>query len=371
MIYYIGYYSLNNTKKRICAQSANGVYLYILSAIRSVVPGSENLVALNCAQAQGGFYTPKEKREEGGIIYVQRPSFFGNRLIRKFDFFFFKKWFKKYLISHLKKDDLLVVYHSLTYMALINEVIKRVGCKCLINIEEFYGDVSETPNNKIRKKEELFFSQCSGSIVCANTLLSEKSICGRPYAIVYGDYRNSPTLPKKKDGTIRLVYSGTLSALKGARQAIDSLDFLPSIFELHILSVEDPGKLKNYVDTKPTRNRIFFDGAKFGDDFSKYISSFDIGMAPQPTTGKLNSTSFPSKIIVYLKADLKVVATPSKAIMHSSLKNDLFISENDTPVSIADAVKKAAAEKRSGLEVVRLLDTEFRCSLKRLLNEIR
>lgn len=60
-----------------------------------------------------------------------------------------------YLLTQAKRDEPIIVYHSLGYMRIIRCARKIKKFKLILEVEEIYADVSE--NKKTRRKDFSFF----------------------------------------------------------------------------------------------------------------------------------------------------------------------------------------------------------------------
>lgn len=76
-------------------------------------------------------------------------------------------------------------------------------------------------------------------------------------------------------------------------------------------------------------------------------------MSTQDPSAAFNSTSFPSKILVYLANGLKVVSIRIPAIEQSAVVDSLVFYDKQTPEKIAEAILSASKDNTCGNEILK------------------
>lgn len=268
----------------------------------------------------------------------------GSKIKRFLGRYFIKIQLMLYLLSSISNRDILVVYHSLSYMKIISWAKKIKKFKVIEEIEEIYADV--TNNRKIRSKEFEFFQIADGYVFSTELLNKEINISNKPYAVANGTYKAEPLLCNKfDDGNIHVVYAGTLDHRKGgAISAVTSARFLPSKYHIHILGFGSNEQKEMLVKSIKDNSvdghaKVTYDGLLVGDDYKRFIQSCHIGLSTQNPDASFNATSFPSKILAYMANGLKVVSIRIPAIEESAVGNYVYFYDRQKPEEIAEVIK--------------------------------
>lgn len=75
---------------------------------------------------------------------------------------------------------------------------------------------------------------------------------------------------------------------------------------------------------------------------------------------------FPSKILVYIRANLSVVASPMACIESSRLNRVVALSRDKGPGAIADAIMSVGDRATDCSGILKELDSDFKRDLKAL-----
>lgn len=279
-----------------------------------------------------------------------------------------------YLLCHTKKNEPILVYHSLVYSKLIRLIKRITGCKIILELNEIYSEVSSDMASQ--KDEELKIIDMADAFIFPNDLMNEMfNIKGKPHSVEYGIYRYNQHLSDSfEDGKIHVVYAGTLDETKGGCHAAAAATYLPESYHVHILGFgtdEQVNRIKKLVTSLRSSKHaeLTYDGLLDGDNFISFLQKCQIGLSPQDPHAIYNETSFPSKVLTYMSNGLKVVSIDIKAISSSQLKDNITFYKNQTPLEIASAIL-AANDKTTDYTILNRLDAEFRQSLKSLLSEL-
>ena len=253
-----------------------------------------------------------------------------------------------FLLKNVKREDTLIVYHSLALMETVKKIKKIKKCKLIIEVEELYSDVRE--DDALRRKE-IDYLQTADQYIVITELLNEKvNLSNKPYIISHGTYHAVPKYCEKlDDGKIHVVYAGSFNPVKGgALTAIGAAEFLNERYVLHILgkgSDEATAAVRRKIDETALKTgcQIIFDGYKSGREFDSFIQSCHIGLSTQQPDGKYNASSFPSKILMYMSNGLPVVSVKIPAVATSGVKDYIYYYDAPTPVNIASAIMQIPA----------------------------
>lgn len=251
-----------------------------------------------------------------------------------------------------RKNEKVMVYHSLGYMNILNLVHRLKKFHLVLETEEIYADV--IGDEKLRKKE-LQFLQSADSYIFPTQLLDEVvNVNNKPAVIIHGTYQVEndrkcrifeKDLQRESERVVHCVYAGTLDPRKGgAVAAVEAAEYLPVNYHLHILgfgSDEDVSKMKDLISriSKCSKAKVSYDGLLSGEDYIQFIQSCDIGLSTQDPTAAFNGTSFPSKVLSYLANGLRVVSIKIPAIERSAVGDMLYYYTEQTPEKIAKAIE--------------------------------
>ena len=284
-----------------------------------------------------------------------------------------------YELLKIKKNDNVIVYHSLGYMRAVQlaHFVKRF--RLILEVEEIYSDV--LGKLKTRKKELNFFKQADSFIFPTEMLNDEVNPYRKPHVIIYGTYKVETDRckcvfndKKKKEEIIHCVYAGTFESKKGgAAVAVAAGAFLPSNYHIHILgfgSASDTESIIKLVDetNKKAKASITYHGVLSGEEYIKFIQSCDIGLSTQNPYAAFNNTSFPSKVLSYLSNGLNVVSIRIPVLEHSKVGKVLYYYENQTPENVAKAIMDVPKLNNYDCrELIMRLSDEFEKDLQHLL----
>ena len=281
--------------------------------------------------------------------------------------------FEKELDNLIEDGDVLIAYHSLTTVKLINKLRKKKKFTLILQVCEVYADVLE--DKKLRKKEIEFIRSADKYILISDFMKKEIGLEDRECAVCSGSYEVKERISEPADdGKIHVVYAGTPDEKKGgAYFAISSSKYLNEKYHIHILAPttdEQKVKLKDAIENakKETKCEITYDGCLGGKKYMEFLQSCHIGLSTQNPEGAYNATSFPSKILVYLSNGLNVVSVKIPPIENSPVGSAMHFYENPTDKNIADAI--LSVDINNGIDtrqIVNKLHNEFVKDLKNLI----
>lgn len=343
-IKYISYYdcALNKAEDRNYVLAATNKMDYICSAVKSV--GYD--VSIISASGTKGKNRVKGKVYDKNGISVRLFSSIGrgNKIKNIVDILFLEIQLFFFLLFNIKKDETVIVYHSLGYMRVISLLKSLKRFKLILEVEEIYSDVI---GNKKKRKKELKFFQKADSYIFPTELLNEKvNSLDKPFSVIYGTYKTEKQRESIfSDGKIHCVYAGTLDPRKGALTAAKAARFLNENYHIHILgfgSEKDRKLILDEVEFNKDNgfNNLSFDGLLDGEDYIQFIQSCKVGFSTQSPSADFNATSFPSKVLSYLSNGLRVVSIEIESVKRSGVSDLIYFYNKDTPEAIAEAVEK-------------------------------
>lgn len=368
-IYYLIHF--DNKTNRNVTPSAITKGKYVASALASCSSEVEIVsLAYPTKDSQDEVYY---QVSENVICHLFKGKYSNNRIIRYLNHKLYDKKIRKYLKQNVKKDDIVVVYHSLANMKLVKYIKKNITDKIVYEVEEIYGDVIN--DEKAKTKELKTFKNASSYIFSndyLNSIINTKQL---PYVTCYGTYE-IPTLYKEafNDNLIHCLYAGTLAQNKGALNAINVAKYLPNNYLIHILgfgSEKDIADIKNAVNEVNNSygtTKVIYEGLKLNEEYLKFIQKCQIGLCTQNIDAAFNTTSFPSKILSYMSNGLEVVGVNIAAIKNSKVGQYIQFYNVPDEKEIANAILNINLNnKTNNVDVVKELDKEFKEDLKDML----
>lgn len=368
-IYYLIHF--DNKTNRNVTPSAITKGKYVASALASCSSEVEIVsLAYPTKDSQDEVYY---QVSENVICHLFKGKYSNNRIIRYLNHKLYDKKIRKYLKQNVKKDDIIVVYHSLANMKLVKYIKKNITDKIVYEVEEIYGDVINDEKAKI--KELKAFKNASSYIFSndyLNSIINTKQL---PYVTCYGTYE-IPTLYKESfnDNLIHCLYAGTLAQNKGALNAINVAKYLPNNYLIHILgfgSEKDIADIKNAVNEVNNSygtTKVIYEGLKLNEEYLKFIQKCQIGLCTQNIDAAFNTTSFPSKILSYMSNGLEVVGVNIAAIKNSKVGQYIQFYNVPDEKEIANAILNINLNnKTNNVDVIKELDKEFKEDLKDML----
>ena len=366
-IYYLIHF--DNKTNRNVTPSAITKGKYVASALASCSSEVEIVsLAYPTKDSQDEVYY---QVSENVICHLFKGKYSNNRIIRYLNHKLYDKKIRKYLKQKVKKDDIVVVYHSLANMKLVKYIKKNITDKIVYEVEEIYGDVINDEKTKI--KELKAFKNASSYIFSndyLNSIINTKQL---PYVTCYGTYE-IPTLYKEafNDNLIHCLYAGTLDRQKqGAAIAINTARYLPNNYIIHILGFgtsQDLSYTKNLIDEINKQygvTKVIYEGVKLNEEYLKFIQKCQIGLSTQNMDASFNDTSFPSKILSYMSNGLEVVSANIGVVKNSKISQYIHFYEVQDEKEIANVILNINLNAKSNnVDVVKELDKEFKEDLK-------
>ena len=278
-----------------------------------------------------------------------------------------------FLLFHTKKDEKLIVYHSLAIMRSVMLAHKIKKFHLLLEAEEIYNDVF-VRSERNKKTEKRFLESADSYMFPTDILAAKVNNAGKPQIIIYGAY-DVKKMPKNpyNDGRIHIAYTGSFDPNKGGLSAaLETARFLDESYCLHILGTgtdDAVERLKTFIEEHSRKDacEILYDGVLSGDDYNRYLQRCDVGLSTQNPAAKFNATSFPSKVISYLANDLRVVTFPIDVLKKSEMNDLLYYYNADSPQEIAKVIREIDYETPyDSSSVILKLEERFRSDIRKL-----
>lgn len=377
-IHYIGSYARNaETQNLIQFPAASTKSQYILDVIKNLDQFNK-VQLLSVAQRKGKKWSfqPARKsafdaRETDYLIpSVASPL----KIVRALNVFLVFFSIVYYLLTQVRKNDIVVIYHSCAYMSALRFVNKIKKFHLVMEVEELYGDVS---GNQKKKNKELKIMECAQAFIFPTQLLDDiVNVDGKPAVIIHGTYLVENKVPSIfSDDRIHVLYAGTLDPRKGGAAAAAAAE-LPDNYHIHILGFGTDQQIR-YIKEVAKKSClsnhavVSYDGLRSGKEYVGFAQSCQIGLSTQNPDAAFNGTSFPSKILSYLANGLRVVSIRIPAIEQSAVSDVLFYYDEQTPKEIAKAIKGIDIyDKYDSRAVITKLDQRFCYEIKQMMKKV-
>lgn len=365
-IKYIGFYDVENYafEKRVRSIAAVNKMNYIASALESAGYKVE-IVSPSWSANVDGFYKKRETKLTENVCLKMGPTFGANNFFtKKIRIFLSWAWLFLYFIRNVKKDEKVLVYHSMMAIYPIYFARKIKNFKIILELNEIYQDVA-IYSNKLNKKERKIIND-SYSYILSTELLKSKININKNWLINYGNYRVEETIYAPSNDKIHIIYAGIIDNYKkGAFNALDSAQFLSKEYLIHIIGFGNEMDIIDLqkriaINNENNECKVIFDGLKTGKEYTEYVSRCHIGLSTQSPDGEYNNTSFPSKVLSYLAMGLRVVSVDIEAIKKSQIGKLLYFYQENNGKSIAEAILKIDIKvPYDSKKILRELDQKF------------
>ena len=258
-----------------------------------------------------------------------------------------------YLYRKIKKNDVVVVYHSYGHLW-IPRILKKKKAKLIEECEEIYGDIFGKP--RLAERERKALKGCYAYIYPTHLLNDVVNKKGAPYLVIHGAYKDvgasffddevceEPSLANRSK--YHIAYTGILDPKKGCIDVVKAAEFLDDNYHIHILGFGGDDEIRilneNIANIKDkTSCEVTYDGLRKGAAYSKYLSLLNLGVCTLNTEQGFIQTQFPSKIISYLAAGIPVLCSDVEAIKTSDVASAITFYQGNGPKAIADGIKSA------------------------------
>ena len=374
---YISYYDTQDSNiRRNYVTSCTNKMEYIARTIASTGRNVEIISASEVTEPKFRFYCAEAKDLTDCISIKLPPSWGGkNIILRKFCMIWHYFYLIFFLCLNVRKNESVLVYHSLGYFNAILLAKKLIGFRLILEVEEIYSDVS-TMSPYWRKLEFKMFNAADAYILSTELLDEKINPCHKPSIVIYGSYQVEPKVTEKfNDGKIHAIYAGTFDPNKGgAQMAIAAAKFLPENYHVHICGFGDDKTIKEIQDqisdvSVKSKATITYDGMKTGKDFIEYLQKCHIGLSCQKPEGEYNNTSFPSKILTYMANGLAVVSIKIPVIEKSAICDYISFYSGHNALSISDAISHAHKNTDDECYIIHKLNQSFYRNLKEIIFE--
>jgi len=372
---YIAFYDTFLSKhKRVYSPAAISKMDYIVSSLneigKDVTIVSPSWFDVTCEKIQ--FHFQKKIKLKKNKKLILAPSFGGNSKIASYSKIILSLvWLFFWLLFQVKKNEKIMVYHSIWITIPILLAKKIKGFKIVLEVEEIYADVM-TVHPVFDKWEQKMISK-SDYFILSTDLLKDNLKITKPYIILYGSYfvENSINTPPN-DGKIHLVYAGIIDeAKKGAFNAVAAAKYLSSDYVLHIIGFGEIEKLIPIIELQNSMSecKVYFHGKKNGEEYIKFCQGCHIGLSTQKMEGNYLESSFPSKILSYLGMGLKVVSCAVSCVEQSKISDLVTYYYKDESQEIAKSIIECSERRNhNSIQTLQQLHQSFKKELNTIIH---
>lgn len=246
-----------------------------------------------------------------------------------------------FIFFKAKRSDSILVYHSLFLTRLVKFAARIRHINFFIEVEEVYNAVYRNCENKIHN--EIQTLRGADGYICVNDMMHIKLCLTGRIVVCYGNY-NTGNCRRQSDPNndiIHIVYAGVLG--EDSILAVDAASLLPSGYHLHILGYGSDkmiGFHRDYIDKNKDRGgaEITYDGCLSGEEYEDFLSGCKIALCTRKLENEYSDYTFPSKVLVYLNQNLRVVCTPINCVQKSRIAELINFTDGTAPVDIARKV---------------------------------
>lgn len=369
MIYYAAYYGEKGV--RTSNYAAEDKIDYICDAI---VATGEKVQIISSASSVTGKRERRGKRqlaENKEVVYFTSLSG-KNKLSRLMDLVIEKLQFLSYILTHIGKGDTLIVYHSMGYGNWLQFLHRIKKFRYILEVEELYQYIKAN-KSKYKSREDDIIRGADAYIVSNSSIGSRICHDEKKIVVVNGVYKmeRDRGILKRQNA---IVYAGTVEPQKGIDYVMEAAPFLPKEYQIHIAGFGnsfDVKRLKKRIEELNQKGgaEIFFDGAFRGEEYTKFLQSFKVGICIQRPDDEFNQYEFPSKVLSYMSNGLKVVCNELPQLKSSSIFPYLYIAQSTDPEAVARTIVHAfSAESQSAEMIMNELNEKFIREMRGLLN---
>lgn len=368
MIHYIGfYYDLSSCHKKNASPALVTKMKYVAKKLAEI-DGHLKVFSPAYSLEETAEFMPVHNYSIDSKIEVCEAATFGrkNTFFRVLSFLFSHFQLLRYLFFEIKKNDIVVLYHTLFYRYDILLFRFFKSNKVVIEVEELFSAVW---GNIESNKEIKYLSKFDGYIY-VNDIMNERFCFNKPYAVCYGNYDISSNY-YIRDQYKKLIYAGVLGKEgTDVDLAIDLMKYLPDTYNLKIAgygSEDAVSYIKNRIRDK---ENIEFVGFLSGDEYEEFLSKGDFGLCTRVLSNESSDYTFPSKVLVYLSHGLVPVCPSIDCLKKSKISEAIVFYKESKPENVALSIN--GYDKRgSSIQTIRDLDISFQESLAFVVNRLK
>ena len=347
-LHYICYYYADEEKDEYLGHVAANVKVRYVANSAKEAGFDVTVFALNKTKLRRAKANSTER--DGVIVRHVASRGGGSFFVKIFNRLYWLWQVVTYFLTKVRKDDVVILYHSMNTTPLFAFLKKFKKCKVILEVEEIYACSAKgvlpyyrKEIKKIKKFEDFIF--VNGYIP------KDLGIDKKNYITLYGSYVVAKGEKRPKDGIVRVLYAGAIETLnKGAFKAVEVAKFLPEHYIVHIIgsgekqTVDDlTGKIDR-MNAALKRKAVIYDGFLSGKALDDYMAACDIGLGTYRIKDKYSNYIFPSKLVSYMCRGLKVVTGRAECYESTPFADTWYFYDEFTGEAIAEAIVRAGGD---------------------------
>lgn len=364
-------------ENRMYSPATASVIDYIADTLVRIGKSVEIISPSETKNKSGSFAFRTNEIREGVVLTACATRGYKNKLLRAYSKLKSRLWLVKYLLSKTERREIVIFWKTppLYEPIILYKILDRKHTRILYYASEIYQEV--IPTGMIRRKEEWLLFEKADLFIMSTELLNDRiNSKGKPSIILHGSYKLEKKCNKRfSDNLIHVVYAGIINNNKGSGKAVEIAKYLSDSYHVNIIGYgteDDLAYLKNSIEVSNQSNacKVSYDGLLLGEAFCEFLQMCDIGICSQNLDAKYNNCSFPSKILVYLSNNLRVVSINIKTIKSSVIGDCIYYSDSDSAEDFANAIKQIQMNHiYDSRKLITKLDNNFVGDLSSMLDE--
>ena len=184
-IKYLIHYDINSNEGRGRTLAATNKADYIINALNDIGI-SVDIISASLASRRG-YFRGSKSHLSGKNNLIKLPAFkWGNKLQKLIAYIWSKAALLVYLLLRVKRNENIVVYHSLNTMGSIKLAKKIKRFNLILEVEEIYNDVIK--KSERARRRELKFISCADKYIFPTEMLNVSvNKENKPYSVILGN----------------------------------------------------------------------------------------------------------------------------------------------------------------------------------------
>jgi len=387
-VHYISFFlNQNEINGRDLSVAALSKTSYIIEAIQKA--GYEIQVVSTALTRNGAGFSSKKKLQitnQENHVYLSALGS-KNVLLRKLKQPYMQMQLLLYLIKYVKGNDIVLAYHSLSYM----NVLKLFSCfknnHYVLEFNDLYAlhYMDQNRMTKIRKKECRYL-KLPDAFLLASPYMKKLITGNKPSIISYGSYKIKPSFHQLDDGKIHVVYSGVIENMrKAAKLVANTARYLTNQYVIHIAGygttkcMNQIENLCKQINNSMGYRAIIFHGLLLGDELDELLDNCKIALNCHTYKEYdlwKSKFSFPSKIPLNMSHGLYLVSHDMPVIFYSKFVEFTTFFLDFTPKAVAEAIVesvdkiKSSDLNRTPKDLISEMDESFVKNIKTLFSKL-
>lgn len=251
-----------------------------------------------------------------------------------------------YCIAAFRMEaDIVISYNSYSYNVLTALAQKfALGRKWVAVVADVEATVFGSAWHNITERF------ADGCVYLSAALADESS---RPPAVLHLDGGIEPLsfdVTESGRSSLRICYAGSFHPSAGAENLLQAVrQMRREDIQLDLYGAGYPDRLQQLANGDP---RIRIHGLVDREDLENSLATATVLVNPRPTTGTFAVSTFPSKILEYLRYGVPIVSTWTPGLSRN-YRELLILTDGDAPDDIQRALDLALGLEKEDREIIR------------------